>query len=237
MKSIFKFKQFVVDQRDCAMKINTDAVLLATLSSVDSPRNILDIGSGTGVISLMLAQRYEDAMVEAVEIDRSAYERSKDNFEGSKFAGRLQVFHSSFEEFSPSVPYDLIISNPPFFINSLHNPDGKKSLAKHTDFNFFKNLLTFSSANLSQKGSLQLILPVDLAEDIIKELVEGMGFYLWRKVNIYSFEGERPIRQIIDLRKVEKQDHLISDHFIIYKKKGVYSEAYQELLSPFFLAY
>src|SRR5437879_3258817 len=113
---MFRFKQFNVDQSGCAMKINTDGVLLGALAEADQPENILDIGTGTGVIALMTAQRFENARIDAVEIDQSAAETARRNFSNSPFAERMNLYSMGFEQFFESNPdkkYDLIVSNPP----------------------------------------------------------------------------------------------------------------------------
>lgn len=235
MGTVFKFKQFEVDQRDCAMKINTDGVLLGALASFDQPRRILDLGSGTGVISLMLAQRFAEALVDAVEIDEAAYLRTKDNFSQSIFSSRLCAYHSSFEAIESVVDYDLIVSNPPFYTDSLHNPDAKKKLARHTDHAFFLQVLSFAFVRLADHGALQLILPTELAVEIVK-MATDIGFALKRTIDIHSFVHTASIRQIIDLRKEDKGS-VKEEHFVIYKEKGEYSASYKSLLAPFFLAY
>jgi len=141
---MFRFKQFSVDQSDCAMKINTDGVLLGAMTDTDKPGTILDIGTGTGVIALMLAQRFKDAKIDAVEIDTEAAKTAESNFKGSPFADRLKVYACGFENYFdlfPEKKYDLILSNPPFYISSLKSPGVKKSLAKHAYIDFFERLI------------------------------------------------------------------------------------------------
>ncbi|MBC7745908.1 MAG: methyltransferase, partial [Flavobacterium sp.] len=133
---IFFFKRFSVDQRGCAMKVNTDGVLLGALAETDKSSRILDIGTGTGVISLMLAQRFPKAKIDAVEIDKEAALMAGTNFKNSAFSLQLQIFHSSYKEYFKKFPnkkYDLIVSNPPFFINSQQSKDLSKTIAKHTN--------------------------------------------------------------------------------------------------------
>lgn len=234
MGSVFRFKEFEINQQGCAMKINTDGVLLGVLVQAESPVRILDIGTGTGVIAMMLAQRFPQACVDAVEIDQDAFHAACANFQNSKFHARIKGFLGSFEELEYSEKYDVIISNPPFYTNSLHNPDARKKLARHTDFDFFYKLLAFSAERLSLTGQLNLILPVELAEYVISEGLI-LGFHLVKKVEIKSFVDTEVIRNIITLSKV-KQDQ-IAEEFIIYESKSVYSQAYKELLKPFFLAF
>src|ERR1700761_6457123 len=164
---MFRFKQFNVDQTGCAMKINTDGVLLGALAETDHPKTILDIGTGTGVIALMLAQRFGQAQIDAVEIDESAARTANLNFGRSAFANRMQTYTMSFGEFfeqHPEKKYDLIVSNPPFYINSLESPGEKKKLAKHTDEGFFADLLQDAAKHLNDKGTFWLILPLQTAQ-------------------------------------------------------------------------
>ena len=237
MGSIFKFKSFEVDQEDCAMKINTDGVLLGAIVETDSPKRILDVGTGTGVIALMLAQRFSDAKVDAVEIDELASKRAAYNFNNSLFSDRLNVFHSSFDEIKSANRYDLIVSNPPFYTNSLHNPDDRKKLARHTDIDFFKSLIDFSIDNLGIHGQLTLIVPLDLSNEIIA-LTNNSDLNLVSHIDIRSFSDKEIIRRIISFKKLSTRNtNLRKDEFIIYEEKGVYSSQYKSILKPFFLAF
>ena len=141
---LFKFKQFQVDQTGCAMKINTDGVLLGALAGSTTPGSILDIGTGTGVIAMMMAQRFAEAIIDTVEIDNASANTAGRNFEESTFGHRLNIYPIGFETYfqdNPEKKYDLIISNPPFYINSLESPGAKINLAKHTDRYFFESLI------------------------------------------------------------------------------------------------
>lgn len=235
MSSIFRFKKFEVNQRNCAMKINTDAVLIGALASHIHPLRILDIGTGTGVIAMMLAQRFEDSKIDAVEIDGSAYWTAKSNFENSIFSNRLQIFPGSFVQMPLTHQYDLIVSNPPFYTNSLHNPDGRKKLARHTDLDFFVDLLQFANQALAENGMLQLIVPTELVSEI-QFLGKKFGFELAQNMNIRSFEHTDIIRRIVTFKK-NTEATSASEEFVIYKDRGVHSDAYKTLLQPFFLAF
>lgn len=235
MGSIFRFKEFEVNQQGCAMKINTDGVLLGATVDANNPTRILDIGTGTGVIAMMLAQRFPDAQVDAVEIDEEAYKTSLKNFQNSPFQARIQGYFGSFEEMQSSVPYDIIVSNPPFYTNSLHNPDSRKKLARHTDFDFFNKLLVFAQEKLTHNGQLELILPGELAEYVI-EHGHAMGLHLRKTISIRSFADSEVIRNLVSLGK-NSVESTIKDDFIIYEEKGVYSADYRRVLKPFFLAF
>lgn len=235
MKSVFRFKQFEVNQQGCAMKINTDGVLLGAMVDANNPSRILDIGTGTGVIALMLAQRYSEAQVDAVEIDEDAHKTSIENFQNSPFASRIKGDLGSFKEMNVLNKYDLIVSNPPFYTNSLHNPDSRKKLARHADLDFFDKLLVFAKEYLSEQGQLNLILPVELAEYVILK-GEELDFWLSKSIVIKSFTNSEVIRKIITLKR-EKVEKTILEDFVIYQEKGVYSQSYRTVLKPFFLAF
>lgn len=235
MASIFQFKEFAVDQSDCAMKINTDGVLLASLVDVGLSHRILDIGTGTGVIALMLAQRCPKSVVEAVEIDIAAADRAALNFENSKFGDRMVMHACSFQDLNVQDSFDFIISNPPFYTDSLHNPDARKKLARHTDLQFFNELLLFSVEKLDAEGQLALILPTLLAEEL-QEIAKTLKLNLKEEIRIRSFEGDAVIRKIVIFQKSYQGEATVSD-FIIYKEKGLYSDSYKAALRPYFLAF
>lgn len=147
---VFNFKQFAVNQQGSAMKINTDGVLLAAYLDSENPKRILDIGAGTGVIALMLAQRFPEASVEAVEINPEAAACTLRNFNSSPFASRLKVYCMDFNAFLPTQPYDLLVTNPPFFINSLKNEVAEKTTARHASSTFFEALFDWAYRWISE---------------------------------------------------------------------------------------
>src|ERR1700743_2869083 len=186
---LFNFKQFTVDQSGCALKINTDGVLLGTFTQGDDIESILDIGTGTGVIALMLAQKFKQARIDAVEIDTSAAKTAGKNFEQSPFDNKPQIYQSSFQGYftdHPDKKYDLIVSNPPFYINSLEAPAQQMKLAKHTDELFFDELIAIAAKHLTANGTCWLILPLATAS-LVKALALQNGLYLQKVISIYSF--------------------------------------------------
>ncbi|HEY1061761.1 MAG TPA: methyltransferase [Daejeonella sp.] len=212
------------------MKVNTDGVLLAAMADFKCPAKILDVGTGTGLIALMLAQKYTSAIVHAVEIDQSAADTAKLNFLKSPFSNRIALFHSSIKEhFTNSTEqYDLIISNPPFFINSLSSQNEKKSVARHTDLSFFEVLLTESAKHLDQSGHLCIILPLETAE-MVKKMDSGLK--VQKEILIYSFADSKPHRTIM----VMGFEILVplEQKIVIYESKGVYSMVYRDLLKDY----
>lgn len=234
MDTIFKFKQFEVDQRGCGMKINTDGVLLATLARVENPRRILDIGTGTGVMALMLAQRFEEASVEAVEIDETAATTAGSNFKNSIFKDRLTSHHVGIADFSSAQKFNLIVSNPPFFVNDLKNATHKKGIARHAETNFFDDLMAKVNELLTEDGVFWFILPVKQAQMSI----EKAAMYNLRPnyvIELHSDKSKPAFRWIVCLGKTENLFQ--HQHFYIYEDEKIYTKAYQVLLRDFFLGY
>lgn len=230
---MFRFKQFSVDQTGCAMKINTDGVLLGALADADEPLSILDIGTGTGVIALMLAQRFVGAHIDAVEIDESAAITAESNFKGSPFADCLELFPVSFADFFsvyPDKKYDLIVSNPPFYINSLQSPGAKKNLAKHAGDGFFEGLISGVAGHLTEDGTCWLVLPIDTAE-LVKVLGTQYQLYPQKIIKVYSFNNDEPHREILVLGFDAGQSE--EERLVIYDEPKVYSKEYQKVLKEF----
>lgn len=234
MGSTFRFKAFSVDQSGCAMKINTDGVLIGAVASMASPGRILDVGTGTGVIAMMLAQRYPGALVDAVEIDPSAAATAGKNFEASPFASRLSIYAEDIVAFESKSGYDLIISNPPFFVNDLKNPEQRKRLARHADEDFFEALIRKVATLLNPGGQFWLILPVKQAEALV---VQAVLYKLFpgRIIHVHSDESKPEIRLVICFSFANAAP--VHEDFYIYAAQGVYTDAYISLLKDFFLAF
>jgi len=232
--SVFKFKQFEVDQTGCAMKINTDGVLIGAIANQQDPKKILDIGTGTGVIALMLAQRYPEAYVHAVEIDKQAAETAGRNFSASIFNERLSISHVAIEQYHATEQFDLIVSNPPFFVNDLKNEEARKGIARHADVGFFSLLVEKISKLLAVEGRAWLILPVKQADEVIMHAGYS-GMELMERINIHSDRSKAAFRQMICLGK--NKIALQESDFYLYEDLKVYTAAYKMLLKDFFLAY
>jgi len=232
--SIFKFKQFAVDQTGCAMKINTDGVLLGATVSHPSPQRILDIGTGTGVIALMLAQRFPGANIHAVEIDEQAAKTAERNFQQSPFNHRLTINNIAIEQYIHSEQFDLIVSNPPFFVNDLKNEEVRKGIARHAESDFFDRLIEKTAGLLTANGKLWLILPVKQAQMVI-----ARGALLNLKpcvqINLHSDKNKATFRQIVCLSKAQLP--CTETDFYIYESLKENTVEYKALLKDFFLAY
>ncbi len=231
---IFKFKQFNVDQTGCAMKINTDGVLLGALTAGADASTILDIGTGTGVIALMLAQKFPDAQIDAVEIDAAAALTTRNNFANAPFSDHLKIYPLGFEQYFETFPdkkYDLMVSNPPFYINSLAASAPKLSLAKHAGKNFFEQLIKCIARQLNGGGACWLILPIQTSL-LVKALATPYKLHIGKTISIHSFNNADPHRKIIMLGHHQTENY--TERFVIYDSPKIYSRQYQDALKDFF---
>lgn len=235
MREVFHFKQFDINQTGCAMKINTDGVLLGAMSAALNPVHILDIGTGTGVIALMLAQRFPLSQISAVEIDETAAATADLNFKNSIFHQQLQLLPVSIQHYfnqHPHQQFDLIVSNPPFFLHSLESKGAKKAIAKHTDVSFFKYLFAVVGKHLLPNGLFWLILPINTAA-VVHSLTENEGLFLHKKINIHSFSEDQPHREMLAFGR-NPIDVVAIDKFVIYQQVQLYTKDYQALLKDYF---
>ena len=233
--SLFHFKEFTIDQDNCPMKINTDGVLLGALANISSAKTILDLGTGTGVIALMLAQRNHDAELDAIDIDGTACSKATINFNNSLFHDRLKAHHHGFKsyfEFYPAKKYDLIVSNPPFFLNALQSPKASNNLSKHTDEQFFIDLLRVAQHHLNKNGHLELIVPVDISL-MLQNLASDFQLHAFNCIKIKSQEGKAHIRHIISFSRTQMQE-ITFQEFCIYQEQGIHSVEYKAALKDFF---
>ena len=234
MKNIFRFKQFEVDQSNCAMKINTDGVLLGAMAKHENPKRILDIGTGTGVIALMLAQRFPQSQVHAVEIDEQASATAGKNFQNSVFSTQLSIHNISIEQYSNPDKFDLIVTNPPFFVNDYKNAEPKKEIARHASDTFFAELIKKVDMLLNENGQFWFVLPIKQSADLVKK-GEDYGLFPKLMVKLHSDAAKPEFRRIVCLGR--NKTVLQEENFVIYESEKKYTKAYEALLKDFFLAY
>ena len=231
----FQFRQFRVEQHHTAMKVGTDGVLLGAWTPVEDSARILDIGTGTGLIALMLAQRSK-AVIDAIEIDQLASEEARFNFEQSAWAHRLQCIQGDFNVFAKesTTLYDLIVSNPPFFVNSLKSRDPLLSLARHSDTLTFDQLISGAKLRLSPTGSLCVIIPMQSGTEF-RETARMIGFYLRKQTTVIPRAGKTSKRILLEF-SVQK-GYPIVDELIILEGDGSYSDQFKSLTSLFYQAF
>ncbi len=229
----FKFKQFDVSDDRCTMKVGTDAVLLGALAPVDEIGSILDVGTGSGLIALMLAQR-SNASIDAVEIDLDAAEEAKHNFDASKWSDRLLAHHSSIQNYIKSCGklYDLIVSNPPYFINSLKSDDTKRNVARHADSLPFWELAYSVKVLLKRDGRFCIILPEN-ESNIFKDIALSYDLFCSKKVDIIP-KMDRGCNRIISEYQLSHHN-FESSNLVIRNCDNTYTDAYIQLTKDFYL--
>jgi tRNA1Val (adenine37-N6)-methyltransferase len=232
----FKFKQFTIYQDKCAMKVGTDGVLLGAWANVEKADRILDIGTGTGLIALMMAQR-SNATIDAVEIDSNACEQVLENVNQSPWSDRIKIIHQSFQDFATETKtkYDLIVSNPPYFQNALTTPLEKRTKARHNTDLQLADILTGALHCLSDSGTLSLILPYIEGSLFIVKAAE-QGLYCVRKTNVLPKPGRKPKRLLLEFKKIKKpftEQQLV----IELNKRHEYSDDYKNLTKDFYLKF
>lgn len=231
----FKFKQFTINQDKCAMKIGTDGVLLGAWTSIDkNPFSVLDIGSGTGILSLMLAQRSNAEIIDAIEIDDDAYEQCVDNFEQSLWGDRLFCYHASLEEFVEEIEdkYDLIICNPPFFSEKYKTENTQRDLARFQDAMPFNHLVESVSKLLSENGILSVIIPFKEGQVFI-EFAKKSNLFPNRISHVQGNSTSEIKRSLVEF-SFSKKDLKI-ENLIIETERHQYTEDYINLTKDFYL--
>lgn len=235
---MFKFQQFTVHQDKCAMKVGTDGVLLGAWA--EGGNHVLDIGTGTGVIALMMAQRFPKAIVSAIDIDHDACVQARENVEESPFNERIQIIESSLQDFSKQwlsehrPLFDSIVSNPPYFVNSLKNPDQKRTLARHADTLPYSALFLHVSKLLTEEGIFSAIIPTEQVKDF---MAEGYIYALHtiRLFHVKTTSAKQPKRCLIAFSKTPPINIIEERTINLLAPNGERSEWYQEITKEFYL--
>ena len=247
MMSVFRFQKFSVRNERSAMKVNTDGVLLGALMTINGDsRHLLDIGTGTGTIALMAAQRMDQALsgtsdatespyiIEGIDIDAPSAEEAAMNFESSPWKRHLMAHNLSLSEFSSlcgSTVYDHIFTNPPFFLEDLHSPDSRKAATRHADSLPLEEILDFASQRLSPSGHLSLILPFD-SKIMAVRLAAEKSLHLFSCVDIRSTERKMPHRSILEFSRCRPEGKCPERLLTIHEGSG-YSGEYLRITAPY----
>lgn len=231
----FKFKYFTVYHDKCAMKVGTDGVLLGAWASISNCRNVVDVGTGSGLIALMLAQRNPEIRVLGIDIDANAALQASENFISSPFSKRLEARNSSFDEWvdSSREKVDAIISNPPFFATSLQSPDVGRTLARHNDTLPLQKLFAGTKRKLTDNGLLSLILPYNQKIKAVK-IAESLRFSLSRITTVYPTPNSQPKRVLLEF-VLQSVNVFHEDEIVIEKARHEYSSDFVSLLKDFYL--
>ncbi|MDO4698740.1 MAG: methyltransferase [Pasteurellaceae bacterium] len=229
----FQFKQFFVAHDQCAMKVNTDGILLGAIADTHNAKQILDIGTGTGLVALMLAQRTaNDVQITGLEIEPSAFQQATQNVANSPWAGRITILQGGLFEQDFVKSFELIVSNPPYFTHSLPSRNAQRDLARFLNQSHFQWLKQAKNW-LSLQGKIYFILPTKCAESLIIQ-AESIGLYCHEKWQICTKKGKNPKRQIIGwglIPTAKPHTHILT----IYEADNQYSESFKVLTQAFYL--
>lgn len=230
--NIFQFKKFAINHQHASLKVGTDAVLLGAWTNVGKAQRILDIGTGSGVIALMLAQRSnENVMIDAIEIETKDAEQAKQNVQHSPWSNKITVHRVAIQEFDRHYKYDLIVSNPPYFVNSLLPPSASRAQARHTQSLSAEELIEHSLRLLNTNGRLAVILPV--AEgDKFKKLISSR-LHLVRETAFFSRKEKPQERWLFEFHR--QPDEPVSDQLVLYDSGDRKSKPYINLTKDFYL--
>ena len=233
---MFSFKQFHIQQDRCAMKVGTDGVLLGAWTPLENnPFSILDIGTGTGIIALMLAQRSHAEQIDALEIDEEAYEQATDNFENSPWNDRLFCFHAALDEFveEPEDEYDIIVSNPPFYSEDYKSDNSQRDLARFQDAMPFEDLIEAAALLLSENGIFAVIIPFKEEEKFLS-LAHEYELYPLKITHVKGTPSSEIKRSLLAFSRNENPEFPVNE-LIIETARHQYTPEYIELTKDFYL--
>jgi tRNA1Val (adenine37-N6)-methyltransferase len=234
--NIFKFKKFLIRQEKTTMKVGTDGVLLGAWSNVENAVSALDIGCGTGLIALMIAQRNAKIKVDAVEIDADAAAEAIENVRNSIFAEKIEIFSASIQNFAEicTKKYDLIVSNPPFFANSLKCSNPKRNLARHADTLIYSDLLLVAEKLLEPNGLFSVIFPEEQCDNFIFS-ADKQKLFLVRQTKIFTTPKSKCRRRLMTFSK--KNSAKFTDKLIIENSPNSFTREYVALTKDFYLKF
>ena len=223
----FRFQQFDIQQNADVFRVGTDAVLLGALANVSKAKNVLEIGTGTGIVSLMIAQRNLEAKILAIDINSEAVDISQTNFYNSPFSDRIKSQLQDLKNFETEEKFDLIISNPPYF--EINNSEKDILARQRLELNF-SDLIKKSSQLLSENGLFTVIIPIDSEKEFTEICLENKLF-LQRKIIIKGIKTSEPKRLVLEYSFTESETRV--ENFVIEKSPRVYSDEYLELTKDF----
>lgn len=215
------------------MKTGTDAILLGIWTDISSAKEVLDIGSGSGIISLFIAARSK-ANITAMEIDSASVTESANNFALSDFAERMKVIESDFNDYTTEIKFDLIVSNPPFFTGDLHSPSKRKTNARHTEALNFNQLCSGVSILMKEEALFCVVLPYSQSE-AFKSIAKKNGLFPNKELIIFPRRGTEPNRINIEFRK-QQAECLKKDFFVIREENNNFTAQYRNLLGDYYLS-
>ena len=230
---MFRFKQFEIHDELSAMKIGTDGVLLGAWVDVADVMSILDVGTGTGLVAIMCAQRNATARVHGIDIVENAVIEAQRNMMRTAWCERLSAEHCDLRNYNPDVRYDHIVSNPPFFLTTLQSPDAARAMARHADTLPYTDLIAAAERLLNPGGRLSVVLPTECAATFRRVAFERL--WLSRITDVVTREGEAPKRTLMEFQLSDKPLMPRADMLTIQAKDGSYTSEYRHLTEEFYL--
>ena len=233
-KNSFQFKQFTINQDRCAMKVGTDGTLLGAWANAPmGPCRILDIGTGTGLVALMMAQRFPESQVVGIDIDRDATIQAKENVDASPYSERITIINEDATKIDDKEVFDAIVCNPPYFVDSLTCPESQRTLARHTVTLTYEQLMKTAYKLLNNNGIFSIIIPTE-NNDAIESAAALAGFIISRICMIKTIPNKLPKRQLMEFRKNRIDNFEFKEEVleIIHNQR---SEWYHELTKDFYI--
>lgn len=230
--SVFNFKKFDIKQEGCAQKVGTDSMVLGAYVDHKNPKAILDIGTGNGVLALMMAQKFESAIISGVEIQEECAEVAKSNFKNSKFEDRLKLVNADINDIDESEKFDLIVSNPPFFENAMPSSSKERTIARHQSNLKLNDLINIAGNNLNFNGAIWLIIPKESSRDLIKKSEEN-GLKLFRRISVFgkALLHKRDILAFVRTNNITIKSK--EEVFTIRSNSGEYTDEYKAMTRDF----
>jgi tRNA1Val (adenine37-N6)-methyltransferase len=230
----FEFKKFTIHQDRCAMKVGTDGTLLGAWASAPAQsRYILDIGTGTGLIALMMAQRYPEAQIVGIDIDDAAVAQATENVAASPFAERISILKQDVTSYNPEMQFDAIVSNPPYFVDSLTCPDEQRSIARHAVTLTFEALIKSAYRLLKTEGTFSVVIPTEMRSKL-EASARLEGFFISKVCCIKTTPKKPSKRQLIEFTKAPVKELVISEG-ILETSPNTRSDWYQKLTNDFYI--
>lgn len=223
----FRFKNFTINQSEKVFRVGTDGVLLGVLATVENAGHILEVGTGTGLISLMLSQRNRNAAILAIDFSKDAAQLASENFKNSPFSKNLKALEQDFKTFESEEKFDLIVSNPPYFEK---NSSGKDVIARQQTELSFDDLIEKSVKNLKEQGLFAVIIPFE-SGDYFSQKCLDFGLHLSKKIKIFGIKTSQPKRLVLEFGFDKKE--MVEEEFIIEKSPRIYSNEYLKLTEEF----
>ena len=231
-RQVFRFKQFQICQDQAAMKVGTDGVLLGAWTQTENAQTALDVGTGTGLLALMLAQRHTDLQIDAIDLDNQAARQAKCNVKISSWKDRIKVFNVDFQQFKTNIYYDHIISYPPFFDEQTISPAKQRQMARHTAHLNIETLVSQSEAILSPQGRISMIYPTDKYDEILRVAIRN-NLFINRLTYVKGNANVKSKRILVELSR--QQTQIVENTLVIEYSRHIYTDAYVALTKDFYL--